>query len=129
MTSKVHSWIHPTSPLCLTPAHDSSPFLSQDLTCYIIERVTALIQLVNARSNSQSKAHSTPENISTKICVITSILLKRAYKCLFKHNSNKIKTPLASHVLRSNTRSLGPLPLSPLCYSLASKFSELDLLC
>ena len=33
-------------------------------------------QFVNARTNPQSKAQSTPKNISIKICVITSILLK-----------------------------------------------------
>ena len=39
---------------------------------------------VNARTTSQSKAQSTPENICTKICVINSILLNRTYKYLFK---------------------------------------------
>ena len=45
---------------------------------------------VNAKTNSQTQ--STPENISTKICIITSIFLKRTYKYFFKQNSNKIKT-------------------------------------
>ena len=35
-----------------------------------------MVPYVNARTNPQSKEQSTTENISTKICVITSTLFK-----------------------------------------------------
>lgn len=54
------------------------PFLNltNKQTPSLVDPPRSIIVSVNARTNARSKAHkahSTPENISIKICVITSI--------------------------------------------------------